>query len=104
LVNHWQSGFYFCEAYSPLSAGDDDWACEFMESLADPQFPELTEIYHTSEGCFDKTPFAQGTTLYLVARTLAAFGRTAEGVDTSKFALCAAFHDQDPIVRFRKSG
>lgn len=97
LDNDWQSGFFFCPTYLPESAGDDDWACDYTDNLEGPDMPLLSEIY--CENHFDRTPIALGSTLFLVARTVAAFGRASSGFASPEFALCIAFHDQTPIMR-----
>jgi hypothetical protein len=97
LDNDWQSGFFFCPMYLPESVGDDDWACDYADSMRGPEMPVLSEIY--CENHFDHTPTALGSTLFLVARTVAAFGRVSSGLASPEFALCIAFHDQTPIMR-----
>jgi hypothetical protein len=97
LDNDWQGAFFCCANYQPGSAEDDDWACDFTDCLAGPDMPLLSEIYR--ENHFDSTPIALGSTLFLVARTVAAFGRASRGFGTPSLALCLAFHDQDPIMR-----
>jgi hypothetical protein len=97
LDDDWQSGFFFCPTYLPESAGSDDWACDFTDSLSGPEMPVLSEIY--CENHFDRTPTALGSTLFLVARTVAAFGRASSGFASPEFAVCMAFHDQTPIMR-----
>jgi hypothetical protein len=57
----------------------------------------MSEIY--LENHFNKTYRAKGNTLYLVARTISNFGKAMEGIDCDQFVVCAAFHDQDPVMR-----
>jgi len=102
LDNDWASSFFLCTEYSPLSAGDDDWACEFHHALLGPDLAAFSEIYH--ENHFDRTEVAKGSTLFLVARTVASFVRAIEGVDIPPAtAVCVAFHDQDPIMRIHET-
>lgn len=98
LDNSWDSNFFICSAYNPESAGDEDWACDWVSEVPGPSHEQMSKIYR--ENHFDKTDKAKGNTLYLVARTVSAFGRAMEGIDCDKFVLCAAFHDQYPIMRF----
>ena len=100
LDNDWQSSFFICQHYNPGAAGDDDWASDWVDQVNGPDFPELSEIY--SEHHFDKTDTAKGSTLFLVARTVATFGRCIKMYEGNKLALCIAFHDQDPIMRIRE--
>ena len=100
LDNLWAGDFYLCKYYYPESANDDEWACDWMESLDGPQQEELSDIY--LENHFDKTPTAKGSTLYLVARTVALYGRGYSEIETpATLAICIAFHDQDPILRIQ---
>ena len=100
LDNDWQSGFFVCPEYLSEDAGDDDWACDFSAHFDGPDLTEFSAIYR--ERGFDRTPQAIGCTTFLVARTLAAFGRASEHLLKKGIAICAAFHDQTPIVRFHE--
>ncbi|MDY7080497.1 MAG: hypothetical protein SXV54_26760 [Chloroflexota bacterium] len=101
LDNDWQSTFFICDKYAPESEGNDDWACEWVEDLAGPKFPALGEVY--LENGFDRTEAAKGCTLYLIARTVAAFGRCLdEHLAPATLAVCVAFHDQDPNFRLQE--
>ena len=72
-----------------------------MESFEGPQQEELSDIY--LENHFDRTPTAKGSTLYLVARTVAIYARGYSEIETSAtLAICIAFHDQDPILRIQR--
>jgi len=101
LDNDWDSAFFLCPEYNPESAEDEDWACDFVDDIAGPGFPEASELYR--ENNFDRTPMALGSTLYLVARTVAAFGRCAERVQLKARAICIGFHDQTPVTRVREA-
>ena len=102
LDNDWQSNFFLCEKYSSESADDDDWACDWIEDCSGPDFPEASEVY--LENHFDRTPTAKGSTLYLVARTVAAFGRCFEQAASPAITTCIAFHDQTPVLRIFEAG
>lgn len=97
LDNDWQSAFFICERYNAESAQDDDWACDWTEDFRGPDFAEASAIYR--ENSFNRTPVAKGSTLYLVARTVASFGRCCEQAGLLATTTCMGFHDQDPIVR-----
>lgn len=97
LDNFWQSGFFICQGYTPASEQDDDWACDWIDESDGPDFPEAGDLYE--ENHFDRTDMAKGSTLYLVGRTVAAFGRSFETHPITADAVCIAFHDQDPVMR-----
>ena len=96
LDNKWQSNFFLCQDYNSQISGDDEWACDWLDEVNGPDLPLFGGLY--VEG-FDSTEHAKGANVYLVARTVAAFGRCCEEYQDEKFAICLAFHDQDPIMR-----
>jgi hypothetical protein len=100
MDNDWQGTFFICIDYSPQELGDDDWAGDWSEDFSGPSLPEFCALYRKHG--FAKDAQAVGSTCYLIARTLAAFGRSAEAFQTDGIALCIAFHDQDPIMRIRE--
>lgn len=101
LDNDWGGDFFLCERYAPESAGDDDWACDWLADSPGPAFAEASKIY--LENHFDRTPMAKGSTLYLVARTVASFGRSCGAIHVQPPAVCIGFHDQSPVFRIRES-
>lgn len=101
LDNSWKSNFFICQAYNHLAAANDDWACDWVEEVEGPELQAFAELYNSTHG-FDTTDLDKGTTLYLVARTIAAFGRCAEQFLKKPYALCIAFHDQNPIMRVKE--
>ena len=82
LDNNWRSHFFICPTYSPLSVGDDDWACEWLATIEGPSQPDLGQLYSSK---FDRPDSVLGSTLYLVARTVAAFGRSSTSATTSRW-------------------
>ena len=101
LDNRWESGFFACAEYNAEHVGDDDWVCDWVADWRGPSFEEASKLY--VENHFDRTPVAQGSTLYLVARTVAAFGRSLDQVPLDAHAVCIGFHDQDPVMRVREA-
>jgi hypothetical protein len=97
LDNTWDSNFFICPAYNPEPQGDEDWACDWVSEVPGPSHQPMSEIY--LENHFDKTDKAKGNTLYLVARTVSVLGQAMEGIGCDGLVVCAAFHDQDPIMR-----
>ena len=99
LDNEWDGTFFLCGSYRSETTEDDDWACNYLETVPGPSFSEASSIYN--ESGFDGTDPAKGSTLYLIARTVAAFGRVT-CLDPWNLPICIAYHDQDPIVRIRE--
>ena len=101
LDNGWNSEFFICPDYRPEADGDDDWASDYDEHLPGPGQSELGRIYRENPG-FASPDETMGTTIYLIARTVTAFGRAADGIADQRIVICMGFHDQDPIVRIRE--
>ena len=99
LDNDWESTFYVCSDYSPESEEDDDWASDYEDDISGPTFPQASDIYR--ENGFDTSEAACGVTLYLIARTLSAFGEILEEFPLD-IAICAGFQDQDPLMRLQE--
>jgi hypothetical protein len=102
LDSDWAGHFFLCEQYNPESAHDDEWACEWLDECRGPYFEAASEIF--LENNFNETARAKGSTLYLVARTVAAFGRCSDQVPIRPPAVCIGFHDQDDVFRVREAG
>jgi hypothetical protein len=96
LDNDWQSNFFICQDYNPQMSGDEDWACDWLDEVKGSDFSLFGDLYIPG---FDSTEAFRGANLYLIARTVAAFGRSCEKYQSEKFAICLAFHDQDPVMR-----
>ena len=81
-------------------AGDasdgDDWACDYIDHFDIGPFEPFGKLYIPG---FDDTDLAKGVNSFLIARTVATFGRSSDKYASEDIALCMAFHDQDPIVR-----
>lgn len=101
IDNDWQSYFYLCTEYAPESDGDEDWACDWEEYIEGPTQSEISSIFE--ENGFDGDDSIVSITSYLIARTVASFGRCVESFvqknDLKKLPICIAFHGQDPIMR-----
>lgn len=98
MDNQWSGSLYVCADYSPEDDEDDDWASNCDEELEAPDCPALAELY---EPDFDADDKDRGTNGYLIARTIAAFGRCVEVMPDAEFAVCIGFHDQDVVTRIR---
>jgi hypothetical protein len=100
LDNNWDSHFFVCENYKPIKneykPGDDDWACDWIEDFAFGRFKPYGDLYLPE---FGETEVSRGVKIFLIARTVAAFGRCSDKYASETLALCMGFHDQDPIVR-----
>lgn len=99
--NGWDSRFFVCGGYAPSSAGDESWADEYVEELEGPGIPEFGGFLR--EYGFDRTDQAKGCTLYMIARTVASFGRCVDPGSSGKAALCIGYRGQNPILRIREA-
>jgi hypothetical protein len=96
LDNDWQSYFFICQDYKRQAIGDDEWACDWVDELKGIDLNSFGDLYVSG---FDSTEAAKGANLYLIARTVATFGHCCENFKDNSFAICIAFHDQDPVMR-----
>jgi hypothetical protein len=96
--NGWDSAFFLCGDYTPEADGDDEWASDFDEEgiVRGPAEPNLAALYATS---WDGTPADAARNLFLIGRTVAAFGQAAQGLWPASIPLCAGHHDQDSPFR-----
>jgi len=106
LDNGWDGNFFLCREYVPQAGVEEadqgeDWASDWIEHVAGPAQPKLAAIY-AGQGGFAETPEQVGRTAFLVARTVATFGKATEGLETQGIAVCLAFHDAEPIFRIRE--
>ncbi len=93
MDNCWNSTFFICSDYADKTAGDDDWACDYLEDF---EGPSMEGFFNDS---FMELMGINEVNLYLIARTVASFGKVSQGIDTEGLALCMAYHDQDPVMR-----
>ncbi len=100
MDNQWSGTFFVCPDYSPEDDEDDDWAADYDEEFEGPENADLTELY---ESGFDTDDRERGLNGYLIARTVATFGRCVEEMPDSEFAVCIGFHDQDLVTRIREA-
>ena len=98
MDNNWRGYFLITPGYFNENEGDEDWACEWEEELDGPELPQFAKIYKKYGG-YGKDDAGNGTTLYLIARTVCAFGQCVENIPPTSLAICIGFHDQDPIWR-----
>lgn len=99
MENHWNGAFYLFTEYNPEEEEDDDWASVPDEEVEGPSFPELAELF---AGGFDTTDKDRGINGYLIARTIATFGRCVDILPDPEVAVCVSFHDQDGVLRIRE--
>lgn len=104
LDNLWDGDFFICKQYIPYAKSletkyGDDWACYYETSVEGPRFEEFADLYDSS---FDKNDQAIVINTYLMAITVASFGKIAHSYNTKDLAICIAFHDQDPIMRIKE--
>lgn len=99
MENHWNGAYYLCTEYSPEDEEDDDWATSADEEIEGPSAPEMAELY---PGTFDANDKDRGVNGYLIARTVAAFGRCVDALPDPECAVCVGFHDQESVLRIRE--
>ena len=99
MENQWNGAFYLCSEYNPEEEEDDDWASVPDEEVEGPSAPELAEYY---AGTFDSNDEDRGINGYLIARTIAAFGRCVDILPDPDCAVCIGFHDQESVLRIRE--
>jgi hypothetical protein len=102
IDNGWDSAFFMCPSYQPEAARDDDWASDFDPSLV-VDGPAMPELAARIPGSWQGSEPIEARNLYLVARTVAAFGR-ASAAWGDRMPLCAGFHDQSIVFRVARSG
>jgi len=96
--NHWESAFFPCLSYEREAVGNDDWASNFDDSsvVAGPAAPAALAAEFATD--WDGTQASAARNVYLVARTIATFGR-ASSTWTVPLPLCAGYHDQEHVYR-----
>ncbi len=107
LDNRWDGNFFLCRDYVPQAEVEEadqgeNWASDWIEHVAGPAQPKLAAIY-VAQGGYAETPEQVGRTAFLVARTVAAFGRATEELDTQGLGVCLAVHDAERIFRIREA-
>ncbi len=106
LDNGWSSNYFVCKKYLPRVEEDDNWACDWVDDVEGPDMDEFAAIY--GENGFDSSDIAIGSTVYLIARTVACFGRSIdkllEQTKLYNLAVCIGFHDQDTVFRVIERG
>lgn len=101
MDNQWNGAFFLCNEYTPEEEEDDDWAADCDDELEGPAMPEMAELYAAT---FDASDKDRGINGYLIARTVAAFGRVVDSLpDPENLAVCIGFHDQEGLLRIREN-
>jgi hypothetical protein len=101
LGNDWESNFFLCQQYTPERERSDEWACEWVDECPGPKFEEACTEYMESD--VDWTGESPGIPLFLMARTVAAYGRCVDACPVAVDAICIAFHDQNPVMRITET-
>lgn len=106
MDNNWIGCSFVCKKYNPRVYEDDSWAAEWFKGVKGPSMPEFSNIFDMHG--FDSSDTAVGSTLYLIARTVACFGRSVEKLqvqmELDNTAVCIGFHDQDVVFRVMERG
>ena len=100
MNNGWEGRFFVCRRYAPETAKDEEWTDEWIEEFAGPGIPEFGRI--SQEFGFDRTDQAKGSTLYMIARTVASLVRCVNASPVGRAALCIAYRGQKPILRIHE--
>lgn len=100
MDNNWNGAFYLCRDYKPLSEVDDDWAC-YVDGMKVIEGPDNLPFSHIYEDFMFDHCWENVVTSFLIARTIAAFGRALSRQDTKHIRVCMAFHEQNPVLRMR---
>lgn len=99
MENQWNGAYFLCTEYTPEDEEDDDWATACEEEIEGPAAPELAELYAST---FDTNDEDRGVNGYLIARTIASFGRCVDILPDPECAVCIGFHDQEGVLRIRE--
>jgi hypothetical protein len=100
MDNGWEGRFLVCRRYAPESAKDEDWTDERITELEGPGIPEFWSLYR--EFGFDRTDQAKGSTLYMIARTVASLARCVNPASTGRAGLCIGYRGQNPVLRIHE--
>lgn len=100
LDNDWDGHLFLCEEYKPAVEADDDWACDWIETIQVGGFSAFANLYNHE---FNQTAVSVGASLFLISRTVAAFGRLCKEHLDAPLSFCIGFHDQDPIFRIKET-
>lgn len=102
IDNGWNSAFFMCASYQSEAARHDDWAADFDPTRV-VDGPAMPDLAARKRGSWRGSETAEARNLYLVARTVAVFGR-ASAAWGDRVPLCAGFHDQSILFRIAGSG
>ena len=99
-ANGWDGRFFVCGDYARESEHNEEWTDEWVAELEGPGLPEFAGIFR--EFGFDRTDQAKGSTLYMIARTVASLARCVDPGSTGTAALCIAYRGQNPLLRIHE--
>ena len=100
MDNGWDGRFFVCGRYTPEPSKEEDWTDEWVAEFEGPGIPEFGGFYR--DFGFDRTDQAKGSTLYMIARTVAALCRCVDPGAVGGAALCIAYRGQNPILRIHE--
>ena len=100
MDNGWEGRFIVCRRYAPESAKDEEWTDEWIAEFEGPGIPEFGCFYR--EFGFDRTDQAKGSTLYMIARTVASLVRCVNPGSAGRAALCIGYRGQNPVLRIHE--
>lgn len=101
IDNEWHTTFFLYKNYAPEYDHDDEWLGEWDNEIEGPSLPEYSSIYDECREEEDEEVI-NGVMLYLIARTLAMFGRCVDEIPSTPLAICMGIHDMDFVWRLRE--
>jgi hypothetical protein len=99
LDNQWNSHLFFCGTYTRLALNSDSWARQWIDCITGPDLTDFAALYRQQGGFHVENDAEVAVTFYLIARTVAAFGRAVQAAPTHKMSICTGHHGQARITR-----
>jgi hypothetical protein len=100
IDDNWHGIFYICPDYNPAEIENDDWIYDWEREIKGPDMSKFAKLYQECRK-MDCEKTKNGATLYLIARTISAFGKCVDQSVPRKLAICIGFHDQEQIWRMQ---
>lgn len=100
--NEWSSNFFVHQVYTKgadyTESTSDDWACDYEYDIEGPSLEAFSNIYKKNYGDYERAKDI-GVCTYLMARTIASFGRMTEWFYIDRMAICICYHNQAKVMR-----
>ncbi len=95
----WDSRLFICDRYTRGAAGDETWASHWIDSVSGPNLPEFARLYQQHGGLNGKNETETAVSFYMIARTVAAYGKAVDSAPTHKMAVCIGHRGQARLTR-----